>query len=155
MAQFSRASFDAQLARAISKIEKNAESQVANIATTLWGYIAVDSAVTQGQFGSPVLTGRFAASHRAALNGIDSSVAPRNPAGSKRPYRFQGFSPIARVLSSFKLGDRITITNSLDYAKDLEEGASPKAPFGVFGIAVAAVKAKFRSKMKGVRIETL
>jgi len=160
MAQFSKASFDEQLRRAMAKIEKGAEKQIGDIATTLWGYINVDAAIGQGQFGSPVLTGRFAASHRVALNGVDSSVAPKNPAGSKRPYRFQGFSPIARVLSSFKLGDTITISNSLDYARKLEgledpSDMSPKAPYGIYGVAVSAVKAKFKGKMKGVRIDTL
>lgn len=110
-----------------------------------------------GAHGSPVKTGRFAASHRIGLNSVDGSTAtPVTPypkkdiEPDKRPIANPPLSDAQGVLRQYKFGDTIIISNSVQYAADLEAGASRKAPGGVYAPSLAWTKARY-----GAAIEAL
>lgn len=112
-----------------------------------------------GKHGSPVRSGRYAASLRISLNTIDGSVAP-----AVKPYPRHDLSPAERivpnppladvqaVLRQFKFGDKIIISNSLPYAGAIESskkkggaGWSPKAPGGVFRPSLLWTERRYRA----------
>jgi len=98
-----------------------------------------------GSFGSPVLTGRFYTSHRVALGSKDSSVTPENVGSESSPLPKLTFQYYDRSVQGFKIGTDIIISNSLDYAVDLEEGFSRKTPSGVYRVSVEAAKVQIIS----------
>jgi hypothetical protein len=83
-------------------------------------------------YGSPVLTGRYYASHTVARGRIDTNVREPNPDGDETPYPGLPLTNAAAALFSFRLGETSYIANSLPYAQMLEEGHSKfKAPEGL------------------------
>jgi len=125
--------------------------------------IQVDTRVGQsdgGQHGSAVRTGRYAASHRLSLNTIDSSVAPpvepypkHDLMPDQRIVPNPPLSDVQAVLRNFKLGDKIIISNSLDYAKALEDGWSKKAPDGVYGPSLLWEQARYAAAFADLAVE--
>src|SRR5690348_8871831 len=72
---------------------------------------------------SPILTGRFRASWRMALNSPDLSFEPPRKTihknagkGGTIPAEIAELLSPSQGLSSFKWGDNVYITNNLDYA---------------------------------------
>lgn len=118
------------------------------VALTLWGYIIVNSETAAGQrVGSPVLTGRFYASHNISLNVIETKERGPNPSGASSPYPQLGFSDAKRVLAKWKPGDTVYISNSVPYGRKLEsQHWSKKTPYGIYMVAVNAVRAKFAGR---------
>tara|TARA_R100001460_G_scaffold27881_11_gene55958 strand:+ start:4754 stop:5197 length:444 start_codon:yes stop_codon:yes gene_type:complete len=108
---------------------------------------------------SPVDTGRFRASHRVSVNTVDTSVEPKrenasSAAGSPRPVSQSDTSRIQGKLSRAKFGDTIHITNSLPYAKPLEDGSSAQnnnQPDGIYGATFAELAAKLDSVLRSSR----
>lgn len=110
-------------------------------------------------FGSPVASGRFAASMRLSLNQLDKSVAPedkayRYPTPEKhkrnannlpgRTIRNLPLSQISLVLRRFKLGDTIYISNSVPYVRRIEVGGhSWQTPGGVFAPTIRKIAKQF------------
>lgn len=72
---------------------------------------------------SPVLTGRYRASHRMSVNAPDLSFEP--------PGEYEDPTPNVK-LPDAKIGDTIYLTNNLPYAQPIEDGYSSKAPKGVY-----------------------
>jgi hypothetical protein len=97
---------------------------------------------------SPVLTGRYYASHTIARGRIDTTVRELNPDGEENPYPGLPLTN-ATALTGFKLGETTYIANSLPYAQLLEEGHSKfKAPEGIYGVAAEQVAQKFKGATK-------
>ncbi len=127
-------------------------------------YSELTKPVLESDAGSPVASGRYAASIRVAINEIDSSVAPlpnpryRYPAGRgprALPPRVVRNQPVARVaarLRTVRLGDKVFVSNSLPYARVIElNGHSWQAPGGAFTPTVRKVMTRFRNV--NVRVE--
>ncbi len=93
---------------------------------------------------SPVKTGRFRANWRVGLNSPDLTADD-----SVTKSRF-GDEPNANelraarsVIRKAKIDDDILMTNSLPYAKKLNEGSSTMAPAGIIPLAHAELLALF------------
>jgi hypothetical protein len=100
-------------------------------------------------YGSPVLTGRYYASHTIARSRIDKTIREPNPEGEEHPYPGLPLTNAAAALVGLKLGQTTYIANSLPYAQLLEQGHSKfKAPEGVFGVAAEQVARKFKGSTK-------
>jgi hypothetical protein len=56
-------------------------------------------------YGSPVLTGRYYASHTVARGRIDRTVRDPNPDGEENPYSGLPLTNAAAALTGFKLGE--------------------------------------------------
>lgn len=63
--------------------------------------------------GSPVLTGRYSASHAVARGRIDTSVREPNPEGEENPFPGLLLTNAAAASTGFKLGETTYIANSL------------------------------------------
>ncbi len=125
------------------------------IATQAYKAVAADSRDVALKYGSPVMSGRYSASHTIAVNGVDSSTVPPHPdAGkldqfspkSERLIRAKPLSQVAAILRDLKPFDNITIANSLPYSRKIEFGHSRlKAPNGVYEITAAVIEQQFRN----------
>jgi hypothetical protein len=107
-------------------------------------------------YGSPVLTGRYYASHTVARARIDKTVREPNPDGEEHPYPGLSLTNAAAALVGLKLRETTYNANSLPYAQILEEGHSKfKAPEGIYGVAAEQVAQKFKGaakiKVRGVK----
>lgn len=119
---------------------------------TLVFYHDVQTDVKGGSgHGSPIASGRFAASMRLSLNQIDASTAPADEAYvydrdnlHPRTIANRPISAIAATLRQFKLGDTIWISNSVPYVRKIEVGGhSWQAPDGVFGPTARKIAVQF------------
>lgn len=137
--------FDKQIEKAKATVKKKFELYFHAVAQQAFSYISADSQSVSG-YGSPVLTGRYYASHRITINYIDTTTAPINVNGSASPYRGVSQSTAAGAVKNAKLGDKIYITNSVPYAHELEyEGKSRfKTPNGIYRVAAPLVAMKFK-----------
>lgn len=90
---------------------------------------------------SPVDEGRYRASHRVAVNSVDTSVEPEG----QDSYG----APDAGAISRAGFGDEIVISNNLPYAQRIEDGWSGQAPAGVYGPAFDAVTSVINSIIRG------
>lgn len=114
--------------------------------------VTTDSRVVGFAHGSPVWTNRFGASHRIAVNSVDESALPPHPE-IKEGLRWpdepdQRYKTLSLAEASLKIGvlrpfEKIYISNTLPYARRLEEGYSPKAPAGVYNITADRMIAKY------------
>ena len=68
------------------------------------------------QYGSPVLTGRYYASHTIARGRIDRTVREPNPDGEESPYPGLPLTNATAALTGFKFGKTTYIANSVPYA---------------------------------------
>lgn len=113
------ASFSANITAWVSKTMLSADVVIQKLAL---------DALTGIQGRSPVDTGRFRASTRLSINTVDLTVEP--PGDGIPPPDLSGEA--AKV----RFGNTVHITNSLPYAKPLEDGSSAQngnAPDGIFG----------------------
>jgi len=95
---------------------------------------------------SPVDTGRFRASWRVGINRVDLTVEPdlvrmedtsaQGPAGPTASQQ--------STINKAKFGDTISITNNVEYAEFLENGASDQAPQGVLKVTFEEIKDQLR-----------
>ena len=100
-------------------------------------------------YGSPVLTGRYYASHTIARGRIATTVREPNPEGEDNPYPGLLLTNAAAALVGLKLGQTTYIASSLPYAQLLEQGHSKfKAPEGIYGVAAEQVAQKFKGAAK-------
>ena len=114
-----------------------------------WRFITANSLSVGIQFGSPVLTGQYYTNHRIRVNGIDTSVTYLANPDPDKPVAGLPLTKAVLELTKFKLGDSITISNSLPYAQRLEEGWSKfKAPEGIYQIAVDRINVKYGKGLK-------
>lgn len=119
----------------------------------------VQHAKSVSGFGSPVASGRFAASFRVAINSIDSSSAPADPSyvyppGSgprslpPRTINNRPISGISAALRAFKLGDKVYVSNSVPYVRKIETGRhSWQTPDGVFEPTIRRLVRMFRASI--------
>jgi hypothetical protein len=121
-------------------ITERVADDIVTAALALYKDIREDARLNGGEYGSAVRTGRYAASHRIALNQIDGSTAPDSGRGlgpdlspSERLIQNPPMSEAVALMKQFKLGDDIFVSNSLHYAEKLEEGFSKKTPGGIYG----------------------
>lgn len=123
------------------------------VSLVVFQYLTTDAAIGNN-YGSPVYSGRFLASHNIAINKIDTSVVAEHPEVASGQvswpdapsYTLQakGMSTAARVLAALKPFDMVYASNNLPYARDLELGKSKfKAPFPIFLTVALKVAARF------------
>lgn len=83
-------------------------------------------------FRSPVDTGRFRASNRVSINAVDPSVAGEREQHSGPnagdPATGEELASASAILLSARFGDEVIVSNSLPYAKRLEDGWSSQSP---------------------------
>ena len=89
---------------------------------------------------SPVLTGLFRGNHKVSIGVPDFSVDE-----SKLDVRSGGdisFNENMAKVDSIPLGQypKIYIQNNVEYAEDLENGSSQKAPRGIYGLSLQAAR---------------
>lgn len=145
-----------------NKGTRDAERQLVLRATETIRAVSLDAfnslrahALTEGGgTGSPVASGRLAASMRLEINGIDTSVAPADPnyryerpsPWTRRSIRNPAVSRIVAKLRTLKLGDKVFISNSVPYIRKIEIGShSWQTPQGVFVPTMRRVVARFRN----------
>lgn len=134
------------------------------VALELYSSLQTEALSIGGGWGSPVASGRLAASMRLGINEVDTSTAPADPdykypAGQGArplPPRTIPNVPISRVaaqLRTFKLGDTVYISNSVPYIRRIEIGGhSWQTPDGVFNPTVREILRKFSGVRVGVQI---
>ncbi len=149
--------FDAQAATAARLVVAEGAEAIRAVAMELFSDLHTEARAAGGGFGSPVASGRLAGSMRMGINEVDHSYEPADPnyeypegRGPRelptRTIRNQPLSRIAAQLRTFRLGDRIYISNSVPYIRKIELGRhSWQTPDGVFDPTVRNVMRKFRS----------
>jgi len=108
---------------------------------------------------SPVDTGRFRSSHRLTINRIDPSVEPPRASRSSRAGVTREASPsdlnrVQGTLSRARFGVTVHITNSLPYARRLENGWSAQTnnqPDGIYGATFRELAANLSRAVGEVR----
>jgi len=152
--------FDKQARAAERKVVLQATEAIRAMALELAADLVERAADRSEPGGSPVASGRYAASMRVSLDTIDSSTAPedknyRYPPASVHnhnpnnlPGRTRANVPISRVsalLRTFKLGQTIWFSNSVPYSRRIENARhSWQTPQGVFERTVRHVAGRFR-----------
>lgn len=156
--------FDKQARAAEREVVREATETIRAVSIEAFSDIRERAADVGGAHGSPVASGRYAASVNISINTIDDSTAPEDrkyeyPPATVHKYnadnlpartrRNSAASRASNLLRGFKLGDRIFISNSVPYAERIErEGWSWQTPSGVFETTVRQVVKKF----SGVRL---
>lgn len=139
------AKLKAQFEAVKKKVKDDGAKAVKVVTLAAWQHITTNVESTGGLFGSPVLTGRYQASHRISIGSLDKSFEPE---GSYAQVDFK--KPLA-ALRSFRIGEPVFISQSVPYAGAIETGeASKKTPFGVYAVGADLTKAQFRNS--GVKI---
>lgn len=95
---------------------------------------------------SPVDTGRFKGNWQYGQSSVNMTT-------SSAPSR-DGSAAIGRIqtgLETYKLGKMIYITNSMPYAKKLEDGSSKQAPNGMVALTVQSFQDNVRKAAKSIR----
>jgi hypothetical protein len=143
-------SIDQQIKDAmVKKVVGQTQEIYKAVVLELYKRITANSLQVGIQYGSPVLTGRYYASHTIARGRIDKTVRDPNPNGEENPYPGLPLTNAAAALTGFKLGQTTYIANSLPYAQILEEGHSKfKAPEGIYGVAAEQVAQRFKGATK-------
>lgn len=157
----SLANFQKALRDGERKMVAESTEAIRSIGQELFSSLSTRAADSGGQGGSPVASGRYVASMRLGINAIDTSAdagdsAYDYPSAEKHQYqvgnlpgrtrRSVAAGRIAAKLRTFKLGDVILISNSVPYARRIEQdGHSWQTPSGVFEVTVRAVARKFRN----------
>lgn len=148
--------FDRQARSESQKVVAEATETIRSAALATYSALQAHALQTGGG-GSPVASGRTAASLRLDINKIDYSAEPADPnyhypAGKgprplpPRTIRNRAISRVSAKLRTFKLGDTIYISNSVPYIRRIEIGGhSWQTPDGVFGPTVRLVMARFRN----------
>lgn len=137
------------------EFEEIATRHIKAVSVQFYKWVRRDTRTHSRPFGSAVRTGRYSASIRFSVNNIDRTAEPdaNHEGGDLAPD--QRLIPLPSVreatsaLSKFKLGDVIYVTITLDYADELEEGSSRKAPGGIFGPTMLFWERSLRASLKG------
>ena len=153
--------FDQQARRAQMRVVSEAKNAIIAISQELHAELVERSADKGEPGGSPVASGRYAASINVALNHIDRSTAPedrnyRYPDASVHKYDADNLpartranvpaSRVAMLLRTFKLGDTIYFSNAVPYARKIEDAKhSWQTRAGGFEVTTRAVVARFRN----------
>ena len=151
--------FDKGAREASRKVVKEATEAIRAVA--LESYKQIQQETKGGNGGSPVASGRLAASTRLEINAIDQSYMGRDPdyryptpdehgynAANLPPRTIanRAISGVAAKLRRFKLGDTIYISNSVPYIRRIEIGGhSWQTPDGVFEVTMRKIIAQFRN----------
>ncbi len=149
-AQFQRA-YQTKVIRGLLAVQRA-------VVLDLYARLIRDTRTTGFAFGSPVWTGRYAASHRVSLGSRDASVADPHP---DQPFlrwpdepdsrvNAMPMSQVSRILQALKPFSTVIISNSLPYSRRIERGWSGKAPEGVYRVTADATIEKFRKIDSGV-----
>lgn len=143
-------------------VVKEATEAMRAVALTLYSDLQAP-VLDAGTHGSPVASGRLAASMRLEINGIDETHEPADPSyvyppGSgprtlpPRTIRNRAISRVSAKLRTFKLGDSIYISNSVPYIRKIELGGhSWQTPDGVFSRTVRVTVRRFANLNLRVR----
>lgn len=124
------------------------------IALSAFKMVTVDSRRVGFAHGSPVWTGWFMSGHRISVNTPDrSSPPPHDEIGALNwpdepdsgVLKAMSMSEAAAKLIALKPFDVVYITNSTPHATKLEEGYSPKAPEGIYGLIPDKIVTRFRN----------
>lgn len=100
--------------------------------------------------GSPVRTGRFRGNNQVSIeslvSGVVDTLSPGPPAVSPaRGFRSSGGGEAVNAalpeIAKIQGFETVNIGNNLPYVIPIEEGLSPQAPEGVYGVAVAEIEA--------------
>lgn len=146
--------FDRQAHAAARLVVAAGEEAIRSIALEMYSSLQTEALTVGGGYGSPVASGRLAASMRLGINQIDNSTAPADPDykyREPRTIRNQPISRIAAQLRTFRLGDTIYISNSVPYIRRIELGRhSWQTPDGVFNPTVREIMRRFA----GVQVAT-
>lgn len=134
----SMAQFDRQAREAAVRVVHEATEAIRTAAIALYSDLQTDVKTVNG-YGSPIASGRYVASMRISVNQIDYSFEPPDPNyvyDRSLPPRTIRNRPIAAAsarMRTFRIGDRIYISNAVPYARRIEIGRhSWQAPEGVF-----------------------
>lgn len=157
---FDTRNFNKAMADAGLRVITEAQESIRSMAQEFYADVVERSADRSEPGGSPVASGRFAASWRVGLNSLDTSVAAKDPNYRypspdvhkynpnnlpTRTRRNVAASAIAAKLRTFKLGDTIYISNALPYARRIEAAAwSWQTPQGVLEVTARQIVRKFR-----------
>jgi hypothetical protein len=143
-------SVDQQIKEAMAKKVVGQTTEIyKGVVLELYKRITANSLQVGIAYGSPVLTGRYYASHTIARGRIDRTIREPNLEGEENPYPGLPLTNAAAALVGLKLGQTTYIANSLPYAQILEEGHSRfKAPEGIYGVAAEQVAQKFKGATK-------
>lgn len=152
--------FNRSLQANMRRVVAEAQESIRSMAQEFYADVVIRSKDSPEPGGSPVASGRFAASWRLEINGMDTSVADKDrsyryPPASAHKYNADNLprrtrknvnaSAIAAKLRAFKLGDQIFISNALPYARRIETGAhSWQTPQGVLEVTARQIVKKFR-----------
>ncbi|MGQ0664607.1 MAG: hypothetical protein ACT4P2_13725 [Pseudomonadota bacterium] len=119
------------------------------VALRAYAMLTTDSRTVARAYGSPVLSGRYRASHTIALGGADASVehAPADPDEETIGARQRLAPPAgyaAGILAALEPFAEVVIANPLPYARRIEFGHSKiKAPDGVYELTAHALASYF------------
>jgi hypothetical protein len=110
-------------------------------------------------YGSPVLSGQFAGSIRAAFGDgeealqitRDKDFTGEKYRGMPRAIENSDVEVLAARLKGFELGDAIFVGNTLHYGEYIEAGSSRKAPNGVRGPTMDRFRRLIGSRMAAIR----
>jgi hypothetical protein len=95
---------------------------------------------------SPVDTGRFRGNWNVGIPAIDFATREDvDPTGAGSLQRAQS------AIGSWRIGESLYVTNSLPYAKRLEEGYSQQAPAGMVKVTVAEFQSAVRKALRELR----
>jgi hypothetical protein len=143
-------SVDQQIKEAMAKKVVGQTTEIyKGVVLELYKRITANSLQVGIAYGSPVLTGRYYASHTIARGRIDRTIREPNLEGEENPYPGLPLTNAAAALVGLKLGQTTYIANSLPYAQLLEQGHSRfKAPEGIYGVAAEQVAQKFKGATK-------
>jgi hypothetical protein len=127
-------SFSSDLKKAYAtKVLGTLEKTVRAVALVVDGELAITT---------PVDTGRARANWLPSLNSPDT----RQVQPGQKPN-------LEKSISSYKISDKILITNNLPYIRKLNDGSSKQAPAGFVDAAIAkgkrAIKGAAKAKIKG------
>lgn len=125
-------SFKADFAKLIEKAGERAEDVVRKTALQLQ---------TSMVERSPVLTGRFKNNWQCGLDAVNVNIGAVDDAIGRT----------SATLPSWKAGQTIFLTNSLPYARRLENGWSKQAPSGVVRLTVQNYAQALSEAVKGIK----
>lgn len=148
--------FDRQARLEAQRVVHEAEEAIRSFALMAYSDLQAPALENGGSFGSPIASGRLAASMRVGLNAIDHSIEPADPNyeyHGPRTIRNRAISRVAALLRRFRIGDTIYISNSVPYIRRIEIGRhSWQTPEGVFEPTFRRLLARFRHTVAGLRI---
>lgn len=91
----------------------------------------VNTAMVDTVDKTPVLTGKLKNSWVASFLSPIFATEGRLPDGKEASDSFDSVERVTSKIDKSKIGESIYLTNSLHYAKDIEDGYSGKAPTGM------------------------